>query len=341
MRKINKFRELLKKNRSIIVAEIGNNHEGKFNLAIKLIDEAAKCGVDAVKFQTYIPKLFVSNDYNQNSIKRLKRFQLSFEQFENLSIYAKKKGLIFFSTPLDLKSAFFLNKIQEVFKISSGDNNYKELLETVLSFKKHTIISTGMTNISDLNNIYKIAKNFLKKELNEKLVFLHCVSDYPVENKYINLNSINVLKKNFKNLNIGYSDHSIGARACLASAAMGVKIIEKHFTLDNNFSNFRDHKIASNPSEMKYLVNEIRNIEFILGHQIKIIQQNEKKNIINSRRSYATNKDLPKNSKISNEDLIMLRPSIGYSSESKKIILKSKTSKKISANSILKKNFLK
>ena len=82
MRKINKFKKLLKKNKSIIVAEIGNNHEGKFNLAIKLIDEAAKCGVDAVKFQTYIPKLFVSNDYNQNSIKRLKKLQLIFEQFE-------------------------------------------------------------------------------------------------------------------------------------------------------------------------------------------------------------------------------------------------------------------
>ncbi len=312
MIKKNKFKELLEKDRAIIVAEIGNNHEGKFSLAIKLINEAAKCGVDAVKFQTYIPKYFVSNEYNKESAARLKKFQLSFEQFEKLSKFAKSKGLLFFSTPLDIRSAIFLNEIQDVFKVSSGDNDYGDLIKIILSFKKHTIISTGMTDLLIIKNIYKQAKTLLKKEVNKKLIFLHCVTDYPVENKYVNLNSINVLQDNFKKLKIGYSDHSIGTRACLASIPLGVKIVEKHFTLDNNYSNFRDHKVASNPKQMKYLVNEIRNIELILGKYSKKIQENEKKNIINTRRSYAANKDIEKNKEINSRDLIMLRPRISF-----------------------------
>jgi len=336
-----KFKNLLLKNKAIIVAEVGNNHEGKFNLALKLIDEAAKCGVDAVKFQTYIPKYFVSNEYNKKSIERLKKFQLSFEEFEKLSKAAKKKGLIFFSTPLDIESAFFLNKIQDVFKIASGDNDYRKLIKTVLSFKKYTIISTGMTNIKDLNKIYKYAKSFFKNETNEKLIFLHCITDYPVENSFINLNSIKVIKNHFKKLTIGYSDHSIGPRACMTSIPLGAKIIEKHFTLDNNFSSFRDHKIASNPKEMKYLVDEIRNIEIILGKNLKIIQENEKKNIFNARRSFATINNIEKNKKIYFKDLIMLRPRIGFYEKNIKKLLKKKTIKKISAGSIITKQSLK
>ena len=143
-----KFKDLLLKQKTIIVAEIGNNHEGNFDVATKLIDKASACGVDAVKFQTFIPKYFISNDYNGKAIKKLKKFKLSFEQFEKLSMIAKKKNLLFFSTPLDIQSATFLNKIQDVFKIASGDNDFLDLIKNINNY---------LNNL--LNFIIKIRKN--------------------------------------------------------------------------------------------------------------------------------------------------------------------------------------
>ena len=136
-----------------IIAEIGNNHEGNFQLAKKMIIKAAATGVDAVKFQTFIPEQFISSR-DQPRLNKLKSFQLSFDQFKKLSVVAKKKGLIFFSTPLDIKSAKFLNTIQPVFKIASGDNNFYPLIETVSSFKKPLIISTGASDVSDIKKLY-------------------------------------------------------------------------------------------------------------------------------------------------------------------------------------------
>ena len=127
----------------MIVAEIGNNHEGSFKLAKKLIEKAAVAGVDAVKFQTFKTEKFI-NDIDQLRYKRYRKFELSEEDFSKLSKFAKSKKLIFISTPLDIQSAIYLNKYVDYFKISSGDNNYFQLIEKVLSFKKPTIISTGL-----------------------------------------------------------------------------------------------------------------------------------------------------------------------------------------------------
>ena len=123
------------KNKVLIIAEIGNNHEGSFKLAKKLIEKAAKVGVDAVKFQTFKTEKYV-NDNDQLRYERLKKFELSKEDFYELSKFAKSKKLIFISTPFDIQSAIDLNKCVDYFKISSGDNNYFQLIEKVLSFKK-------------------------------------------------------------------------------------------------------------------------------------------------------------------------------------------------------------
>ena len=129
-----------------IIAEIGNNHEGNYKNAIKLIDKAKKSGVDAVKFQTFETKNF----FNKSEKKRfdiLKSFELKKENFKKLSIYARKKGLKFISTPLDIDSANYLSSIVDIFKISSGDNNYFELIKLCASYKKPLIISTGLINL--------------------------------------------------------------------------------------------------------------------------------------------------------------------------------------------------
>ena len=156
------------KNKVFIVAEIGNNHEGKLSNAFKLIDKAKEAGVDAVKFQTYDVKKYYSSNTDKKRIKRLKQFQLSYNSIIKLSNYAKKLGLVFFSTPFDERSAVFLNQIQNIFKISSGDNDFHNLIEKVLTFKKPIIISTGMMDFKEVKKLYQFIK---KKNLRVKFVF--------------------------------------------------------------------------------------------------------------------------------------------------------------------------
>jgi sialic acid synthase SpsE len=295
---------LQKLKKSFIIAEIGNNHEGSFNAACKLIKKAKDAGVDAVKFQTFQTRNFV-NKFDAKRFNRLKKFELTKEEFYKLSLLAKSYDLKFISTPFDINSAIFLNKIVDLFKISSGDNNYFDLIEKVLKFNKSTIISTGLLNYSKINHLYKFIK---KINFNiSKLGLLHCVSSYPTPNKQANLSSISFLRKKFS-IAIGYSDHTIGESASLVAVALGAKIIEKHFTLDNNYSRFRDHKISLNPKNMKYLIDSIRSIEEMMGVEQKIVQSCEKKNINSMRRSIYSSRFIPRNSRIDLNDILIVRP---------------------------------
>ena len=296
---------ILKKNKKFIVAEVGNNHEGSISNAYKLIEEAKNAGVDAVKFQTYNVKKYYSSDSDIKRIKKLEKFELSHESLIKLSKYAKKLGLIFFSTPFDIESAIFLNKLQNIFKISSGDNDFYNLIKKVLSFNKPIIISTGMLNYKEIKKLYNFINN---NKFKNQICFLHCVSSYPAPIKELNLNSIVYLKEKFPDCIIGYSDHSDSIESCVLSAYLGAEVIEKHFTLDKNFSSFRDHKLSASPAEMKKLVNIIRNLELMLGKKNKKIQKSETFNLAGSRRSIASNKNLQKNSIIKSSDLIFVRP---------------------------------
>ena len=249
----------LKKNKTFVIAEVGNNHEGSFKLAKRLISEAKKSGADAVKFQTIIPDLLISSK-NKKRLRQLNKFKLSFEQFKRLSIYAKKKNIIFLSTPTDTKSADFLNNIQNFFKISSGDNNFIPLIKKIAGFNKSIILSTGLSDLKLIDSSKKIIFNEWKKKSKKKkdLVLMHCVTSYPVDPKEANLNAIRTLQKNFKDCVIGYSDHTIGILSCLTAVALGARVIEKHFTINKNQSQFRDHKLSANPVEMRELVSSIR-----------------------------------------------------------------------------------
>jgi N,N'-diacetyllegionaminate synthase len=290
--------------KTFIIAEIGNNHEGSFEVACKLIKEAKKAGVDAVKFQTFETKNFINVNEIQR-FERLKKFELTKEEFYKLSLLAKKKNLKFISTPFDINSAIFLNKIVDCFKISSGDNNYYQLIEQVIKFKKSTIISTGLLNFKEIINLYRFVKKL--KFANSKIAFLHCVSSYPVKDNEANLLSISFLKKKFP-ITIGYSDHTLGIHASIAASVLGAKIIEKHFTLNNNYSKFRDHQLSANPHNMKYLVDSIRSIEKMMGRENKFLQPSEKKVMHSMRRSLYLSKNIVKNSKINVENVSIVRP---------------------------------
>ena len=325
-----------------IIAEIGNNHEGNFEIAKKMINKAASIGVDAVKFQTFLPEHFVSYE-DKLRLNRLKDFQLSYKQFTELAKIAKKKGLIFFSTPLDIKSAKFLNTIQPVFKISSGDNNFYPLIDVVANFGKPMIVSTGVADISTINKAYnKIKKVWsIKKKSHQNLAFLHCVSSYPVPIEQANLASISYLKKLFPKVVIGYSDHTIGIKAALLSVVAGARIVEKHFTLDKKYSNFRDHQLSADPEEMRMMVNQIREAEKILGKEEKKPQNCEKAMNLLARRSIAVSKNISKGTKLTRSDLIWVRPGKGFSPGNEKKIVGKKILRNLQMGEIIKKSDLK
>ena len=302
-----------------------------------MINAAAATGVDAVKFQTFIPEKYVSN-VDQLRITKLRSFQLSYNQFNKLSLLAKK-GLIFFSTPFDIESAKFLNTVQPIFKISSGDNNFYSLIETVLSFKKPLIISTGASDIRDIEKLYKkISKNY---KLKNNLSFLHCVSSYPVPNNKTNLASISYLKKKFPKALIGYSDHTLGIDAAVFSVIVGARIVEKHFTLDKNYSNFRDHQLSADPNEMTLLVKKIRLAETMMGKEEKIRHSCEKEMNTIGRRSIAVNRDIAKGKKLKKSDFIMLRPGIGFLPDEEKKLLGRKINRDIKKFEIIGKKDIK
>lgn len=300
------FKKIFPKQKPIIVAEIGNNHEGNFNKALKLIDAAVLSGADAVKFQTYKIENYYSERFTEKKrFRRLKKFQLSYDQFKKLSIYAKNKKIVFYSTPFDMESAHFLNKIQKLFKISSGDNNFISLIKLINKFKKPTILSTGLTNFKEIK---QIANYFSGRKNKNNLGLLHCVSKYPASNEDLNLKSIPFLKKKFSHYEIGYSDHSLGIDSCKVALNLGAFMIEKHFTLDKNTSNFHDHKISANPDELKDLVNFANNLELMLGEMKKKPREDELKNIKGLRRSAYLKNNLAKDQKLFKTNIIWQRP---------------------------------
>ena len=301
-----KIKKFDTKKKILIVGEIGNNHEGCFETAKKLINMAAKAGVDAVKFQTYKTEKFISIDDRKN-FKKFKKFELSFSQFRKLKSYANQKKLLFISSALDLESANFLIKNSDAIKVASSDNDFSLLYRKILKSKKPLIISTGFLNSNDINNLIRRLIKIRKSDI----TVLHCVSCYPTEKKEVNLLSIRYMKNNF-GVEYGYSDHTIGVEACLCAASLGARIIEKHITLDKDFSNFRDHKLSSDYNELRELVKQIRKIELILGNKFKKIQKGENRILKAVRRKPFASKKIKKNDKFTEKNLNFLRSSISF-----------------------------
>ena len=297
--------------RVLVIAEIGNNHEGNFAAAQELLGRAAEAGADAVKFQTFIPELFVSGA-DAARLKRLQGFKLSQEQFARLGSQAKDLGVTFFSTPLDLTSARFLDTIQPMFKIASGDNTFFPLIEAVASFAKPMIVSTGFADMAQLDRVHALVRStWARAGVDPGLAFLHCVGCYPVPPEQANLAVIAALRARFADCIVGYSDHTIGVRAATYAVAAGARIVEKHFTLDKSYSDFRDHQLSADPKDLRALVDAIREAEVLLGGGEKKPTACELQSLDAVRRSIAAARDLPANHLVTAEDLIWVRPGTG------------------------------
>ncbi len=323
-----------------IIAEIGNNHEGNVEVAKRMIQAAANSGVDAVKFQTIRAQHLIQS-IDKNRFDTLKSFELTFNDYINLSEVARNEGVKFLSTPFDIEAASFLNDYVPAFKIASGDNNFYPLLEKIAGFGKPIIMSTGLADLTQIRvTKEKIEKVWEEKKINSEIAFLHCVSSYPTPPGEANLNKIKLLKEKFS-FCIGYSDHTIGILAAISSVALGSRIIEKHFTIDKTFSSFRDHSLSADPEEMKILVKHVRDIELMIGNDKKVISKSESINSTASRRSIAVNKNITAGNKIKKADLCWLRPGVGIQPGLEDQVIGNIVTKDILKGTILMNSYLK
>ena len=327
--------------KTIIIAEAGINHNGNLKLAKKLILVASKAGADYIKFQTYEPENMIkpntkladyqkmNNEKERSQYEMLKKYQLKKNYYEKLIKYSKLKKIKFLSSPFDIESIKFLKKFNlEFIKIPSGEINNYPYLKFLGKLNKKIILSTGMSNLKEVSDAIKILIRFGTKK--NKISLLHCHSDYPSEPQNLNLRAIMTLKKKF-NLRVGYSDHSIGVEASIASIALGATIIEKHLTLNRKMIG-PDHKASMEPKNFEKMVLAIRNAEKMLGNGKKTPTQKELKNQKLVRKSIVAKINISKGDKFSEKNITTKRPGIGISPMKYEIFLKKFAKKKYLKN---------
>lgn len=294
----------------LIVAEIGNNHEGSFALAKKMIHLAKEAGAGAVKFQAIVPDRLVSIRQKQR-IRQLEKFRLSNKEFEQLSRVARREGLLFLSTPFDAVTVHSLAPLVAAFKIASGDNDFFPLINVIARTGKPIILSTGLADIKQILKTVDFIQNIWRQsEIKQEIALLHCVTSYPVRPEEANLLAIRTLGRQF-NATVGYSDHTLGIDACVLAAALGARIIEKHFTIDNNYSDFHDHKISADHKDFALLVRRVREAEKMLGDGVKRLQDSEKTLLKAVRRSIVAKRKLSKGTVLNLNDLDWVRADKG------------------------------
>jgi N,N'-diacetyllegionaminate synthase len=294
----------------LIVAEIGNNHEGRFDVAQNLVRAAAACGVDAVKFQTFRTDYFTSRA-DEARFRRLQSFELTHEQFKRLEELSRSLGLGFISTALDLESQRFLEPLVDAYKIASGDNNFFPLIAAVCATGKPVIVSSGFATLAAIRRAKDFVLNCWRTQgITQELAVLHCVSSYPVPPEQADLAAIPLLRQDLGGT-IGYSDHTIGVEASLMAVALGARIVEKHFTLDKHFSDFRDHQLSADPPEMRAIVDSVRKVEVLLGRPQKILHECERAIESVARRSVVASRALPAGHVLAIDDITWIRPASG------------------------------
>ncbi|MDD1662941.1 MAG: N-acetylneuraminate synthase family protein [Methanomicrobiales archaeon] len=298
------------RDRVIIVAEIGNNHEGSFENAEKLVGGAAACGADAVKFQVFRTEHLVSR-VDRARFDQLKSFELSLEQFGHLADLAHTLDLAVLVTAFDPETARRTEGFADGYKIASGDNAFFPLLDAVARSGKPVIISTGSSDFSRISRaITFMEKSWEERNFRRELALLHCVSCYPVPDEQANLFAILSLAEKF-GYPVGYSDHTLGTQASVMAVALGARIIEKHFTLSKSYSSFRDHQLSADPPELQDLVRQVRRATLMLGGERKVLLPCEVESAGAIRRSIVAGSDLPEGHTLLLSDLTWTRPAGG------------------------------
>jgi len=329
----------------IVIAEVGVNHNGSLETALKLVDAAADAGADVVKFQTFQAKHLVTKDAPKadyqirqtgdeaGQFEMLKSLELSHADHMALTVHCSQKGIEFLSTPFDLDSLDFLaDKMGlDCIKVGSGDMTNAPLLYGIARKKCRIILSTGMASLDEVeralgvlafgyvfdgtpnNQAFQDAYNsdIGQSTLKENVTLLHCTTEYPAPHKSINLKAMDALVERF-GLPVGFSDHSAGATASIAATALGVCIIEKHITLDRGMDG-PDHLASMEPDEFAAMVQAVRDVEHALGSKDKQLSAEELANKSIARKSLVAAQTISKGAFFTEENLTVKRPETGAS----------------------------
>lgn len=302
-----------------IIAEAGVNHNGRFDLACKLVDAAKAAGADCIKFQTFKSENLVSHnaqkaEYQKDTtgegtqVDMLKELELSYGEFVALKEYCDKVGICFLSTPFDFDSIVFLDSIDMPFwKIPSGEVTNFPYLRALAKTRKPVVMSTGMCEMREI----EAAITVLRENGTKGITLLHCNTEYPTPYEDVNLMAMQTIKDAF-GYAVGYSDHTKGIEVPIAAVAMGATVIEKHFTLDRSMEG-PDHKASLEPDELSKMISSIRNIEKAIGTGDKTPSPSEKKNITVARKSIVAKVHINAGDVLTEENITVKRPGIGIS----------------------------
>lgn len=303
-----------RKDRCYIIAEIGGNFT-TFEQARRLIDEAANCGVDAVKLQTYRADTIASTkaifDMENTGVvsqhQLFKKYEVDETLHNEVFKYAAFKGLDWFSTPSHETDVDLLEKCGVgAHKIGSDDAVNLPFLRYVARTGKPILLSTGMCTLEEVRE----SVSAIQGEGNDRLILLHAITSYPTHPENVNLRAMQTLMKAFPQVDVGYSDHTMSPVASLCAVAMGARVIERHFTYDKK-ADGPDHMLSADPAEMKWLVDAIRTFEVMRGNGIKRPADSEKTTRRNNRKSLVAKKALKAGDRLTADNLAIKRPGYG------------------------------
>lgn len=313
-----------------IIAEVGANHDRDLATAHRLIDVAADCGADAVKFQTYraetlysrfTPRLKEMDEFGRSPagetpFELIKRIELPREWQKELRDHAVERKIDFLSTPFDLDAVDELANLGvKAFKIASYEIVYYALLRAAARHQCPLIISTGNSNLADV----EMAVEVVQAEGNHQILLLHCVSQYPPRVEELNLRAMQTLGQAF-DVSVGFSDHTLGNTAAVLAVGLGACCFEKHYTLDRRRKG-PDHPSALEPDELASYVEAIRDAEKALGSPMKRVQPSEEDNHRLARRSLHALVDIPKGTRITPEMLAVKRPGLGINAAHEAVVV--------------------
>lgn len=327
------------KQRCYIIAEIGGNFTD-FEQAKRLIDAASACGVDAIKLQTYRADTIASrkaifdmeNTGTVSQYDLFKKYEIDESLHRDIFRYIETKGLDWFSTPSHETDVEMLERLGVgAYKIGSDDAVNIPFLRFVAKRGKPILLSTGMCTMDEV----KESVSAILEQGNNEITLLHAITSYPTHPKHVNLLALQSMMREFPGLDIGYSDHTIGTTACICAAAIGARVIEKHFTYDKKAEG-PDHMLSADPGEMKTIVESIRTFELMKGDGIKQPAESEKTTRINNRKSIVLVRPLKKGETITGDDLAIKRPGYGIAPKYFDQVVGKRSSRDLEADDVLR-----
>ena len=311
--------EISATSQTYFIADLAANHDGDLEKAKDLIYMAKEAGADAAKFQHFKAKTIVS-DYGFKNLgsksSHQKKWKKSiFETYKDAEVpldwtqelfdTCQKANIDFFTSPYDMNEMDLINPYIPAYKVGSGDITFHEIILKMAKYNKPMLVATGASKIDEVIDIMQKIET-----INKNIVLMQCNTNYTANDenfKYIQLNVLKSYAQLFPNAILGLSDHTLGHTTVLGAVALGAKVIEKHFT-DNNDLNGPDHKFSMNPSSWKEMVDRTRELEYALGTSIKKIEDNEKETAILQRRCLRASRDIQKGDILTKEMIVALRP---------------------------------